>query len=329
MANFAILRTGKIKSAASAKGMLKHNFRAIDTPNADDERTADNEHLAAVSVEDGMRRYRELMPAKIRKNGVHLIDYMITTSPEASKEANAAALQEGYNWVAETYGKDKIVMASKHLDETTPHIHILVAPIDEKGKLNARHFIGGSKHRMTELQDEFHARLVDKGIKLDRGIKGSKAKHQTIKKFYSDLTATTAKVPKITAEDLKRQQLSSGKGRLWDKISDYGETPFGIAQRINEKIKTDIEGFAKEVLNTRKLRDEVRAKASEIETLKPYAFAFKKLTDNLEPSDMAKLEAQSKILRAAKEQSIKEHMAKTIETRALARAKNKDRGIGY
>ena len=51
--------------------MLKHNFRTIDTPNADSKLTPDNEHLSAVSVDDGMRRYREALPDKVRKNAVH------------------------------------------------------------------------------------------------------------------------------------------------------------------------------------------------------------------------------------------------------------------
>ena len=185
MANFAILRTGKLKSSASIRGMLKHNFRDIDTPNADEKLTPENEHLAAQSVKDGMRQYRDLLPDKVRSNAVHAIDYMITTSKEATPEAKEAAMQEAYDWLAEKHGKENIIMASKHRDETTPHIHILVVPIDEKGKLNAAGFIGGTKHRMSDLQDEFYNRLKDKKINLDRGIKGSRAKHQSIKQWHA------------------------------------------------------------------------------------------------------------------------------------------------
>ena len=183
MAKFAILRTGKLKSAASVRGMLKHNFRDIDTPNADEKLTPDNEHLAAQSVKDGMKRYRDSLPEKVRSNAVHAIDYMITTSKEASPEAKESAMQEAYDWLAEKHGKENIIMASKHRDETTPHIHVVVVPIDEKGKLNARKFIGGTRHRMSDLQDEFYKRLQDKNIDLDRGIKGSRAKHQSIKEW--------------------------------------------------------------------------------------------------------------------------------------------------
>jgi len=181
MANFAILRVGKIKSAVSVKGMLKHNFRTIDTPNADGELSKDNVHVAAKSVNDGMRKYRELLPDKVRKNAVHALDYMVTTSHESSKADNAKCIKAAYEFVCEKHGKENVIMASKHVDEKTPHIHIMVMPIDEKGKLNARKFIGGSKHRMSELQDEFYAKLKEQNINLDRGMKGSKAKHQSIK----------------------------------------------------------------------------------------------------------------------------------------------------
>ena len=98
--------------------MLKHNFRTIDTPNADSKLTADNEHLSAVSVDDGMRRYRDALPEKVRKNAVHAIDYMITTSQGATNEAKEATMREAYDWLAERHGKENIIMASKHRDET-------------------------------------------------------------------------------------------------------------------------------------------------------------------------------------------------------------------
>ena len=54
-------------------------------------------------------------------------------------------------------------------------------PIDEKGKLNCRHYLGG-REKLRELQDSFAT--VHKGIGLERGIQGSKAHHTTVKEFY-------------------------------------------------------------------------------------------------------------------------------------------------
>ena len=234
MAKFAILRTGKLKSAASVRGMLKHNFRDIDTPNADENLTPDNEHLAAQSVKDGMKRYRDSLPEKVRSNAVHAIDYMITTSKEASPEAKESAMQEAYDWLAEKHGKENIIMASKHRDETTPHIHVVVVPIDEKGKLNARQFIGGTRHRMSDLQDEFYKRLQDKNIDLDRGIKGSRAKHQSIKEW-------NAKVERADAHRTNQSYGEINKDRDRRKTGTFSresqqEADLRVIHKLHEKI---------------------------------------------------------------------------------------------
>lgn len=38
-------------------------------------------------------------------------------------------------WLNEKYG-NRIVSAILHVDEATPHIHALLVPLDDKGKLN-------------------------------------------------------------------------------------------------------------------------------------------------------------------------------------------------
>ena len=177
MAQFAIMRVKKLKSRGAVKGMAKHNFRSINTPNANPDLTSQNDHRACTDVFETMDKYKSLLPKKVRKDAVHALDYLITTSPEATKEDNRIAIEEGIKWVEARHGKENILLSSIHLDETTPHVHILAMPL-RNGKLNAKHFVGGSKHRMSELQDEYFA-CVENKTNLARGIKGSKAKHQT------------------------------------------------------------------------------------------------------------------------------------------------------
>lgn len=247
MSNFAILRTGKLKSAAAVRGMLSHNFRDIDTPNADPKKTDSNQHLAAKSVEDGMRLYRENLPDKVRKNAVHAIDYMITTSPDATEKDKADCIDTAYNWLCEKHGKENIIMASKHVDETTPHIHILAMPIDEKGKLNAYHFIGGSKHRMSELQDEFYAKLKEKNIGLRRGIKGSKAKHQTIKAWH----AKNKQIEQTTTDKLKTN--------IQDSLKPKKHSTFKSESKTEAAIRT-VNALSDVVVNQQRKLHQVTAK---------------------------------------------------------------------
>lgn len=275
MSKFAILRVGKLKSASAIRGMLKHNFRSIETPNADPERLAENEHLTAQSVADGMKRYRERLPEKVRKNAVHALDYLVTTSPDASSEAKEKALQVAFEWLSEKHGKQNIIMASKHRDETTPHAHFLVMPIDEKGKLNARSFIGGTRHRMSELQDEFFSQIEKNEIDLKRGLKGSKAKHTKIKDFYKALEqGRKLDAPKVSAKSLEQKRT----GMLEKESLD------DVAKRVNELLSKSFSQKNDEIASLRFAytaeKEKVANNTLDRKKLKQFESLFKPLTES-------------------------------------------------
>lgn len=294
MAKFAILRTAKLKSAGQVRGMLKHNFRDIDTPNADESRTAENEHLTAKSVEDGMRRYRDRLPDKVRKNAVHAIDYLVTTSPGATEEANEQAMQVAFDWLCDKHGHENVIMASKHYDETTPHAHFLVVPIDEKGKLNARSFIGGTKHRMSELQDEFINEIKSRDIDLERGLKGSKARHTRIKDFYRALEQGRGlKTPEIEAETLKQKKKGFvGKETLED-----------VAHRVNKLLEKSFDEKNETITSLRVAHAQEKQRSAQVtklnKTLRNKADFYDKLIKPLPEKD------QKEIIKTALEKAPK------------------------
>ena len=71
-------------------------------------------------------------------------------------------------WVGSLFGSDNVIDCSLHLDEKTPHIHAMVIPIDERGKLNARAFVGGTRERLSSLQTDYAGAMQKHG--LERGI---------------------------------------------------------------------------------------------------------------------------------------------------------------
>ena len=56
---------------------------------------------------------------------------------------------------------------------------------EETGRLNAKKYIGGSRHTLSQMQTDFAVEVKDLG--LDRGIQGSKAKHTSIQEYYEKL----------------------------------------------------------------------------------------------------------------------------------------------
>ena len=89
--------------------------------------------------------------------------------------------QSVHSWLDNEYG-DRIVRAELHLDESTPHVHAYLVPLDERGKLNCRGIFGG-RQKLSQFQDSYANAMSPIG--LERGIKGSKAKHTKIQHYYA------------------------------------------------------------------------------------------------------------------------------------------------
>ena len=89
------------------------------------------------------------------------------------------------------YTKEQVLHATVHMDEKTPHLHCVVVPLLKKfdKRTNTEKYTISKKHYMksvayiSELQDKYWQRMVDKGFKLERGIKNSDNEHISIKEF--------------------------------------------------------------------------------------------------------------------------------------------------
>ena len=219
---YAILRTAKLKSFGEIGGSLSHNYRTRPTPNADSTRTPDNHHSVSKRdlVMDGIKNR---LPEKTRKNAVLAIEYLITASPEWSgwqnKEKEQEFFKRSVEWLEKRHGKENVIATSIHRDETTPHLIAYVVPIDQKGKLNARSFLGG-RATLSKMQTEFHSKVKDLG--LDRGLEGSKAEHKTIKEFYAELQEPLPKSEKININIQRLDVDNQPKSAFYDTKYEHG-----------------------------------------------------------------------------------------------------------
>lgn len=188
MSRYAILRTQKLKATGAVWRSLKHAFREQPTPNADPAKAAQNAHLGANSAAEAMQRVRDRLPEKRRKDAVLAIEYLITASPEAMQAMDArgrdAYFNDALKWLRERHGGANVVYAGIHRDESTPHMYAYVVPLDEStGRLNARKWLGGHASVLSEMQTDF-AEKVGARHGLERGIKGSRAKHERVSRHY-------------------------------------------------------------------------------------------------------------------------------------------------
>lgn len=196
---YAILRTQKLKSGQAVRRSLTHAFREQDTPNADASRTPENSHIGAENVQDALERFNARLPDKVRKNAVLAVEYLITASPEdlhgKTRQQQNAYFDDALQFLRDKHGAENVFYAGVHRDETTPHMYAYVVPIDDRGKLNCRAFLGGAK-ALSELQTKF-AQEVGQQHGLERGIEGSKARHTSVKRYYERVNAAFEPLPEV------------------------------------------------------------------------------------------------------------------------------------
>jgi len=120
-----------------------------------------------------------------RANNVATMDLLFTTTHGAlqSKADQDSYFRRCIQWVRAKWPTAEILTAAVHRDETTPHLSVLMAPLDARGHFNAKALMGGPA-AFGYHQDNFWEEC-GKPLGLDRGEKGSKAKHVPVKTFYA------------------------------------------------------------------------------------------------------------------------------------------------
>ena len=232
--SLAICRMAKLKKSNLA-GSGSHVSRSRPTQNADPSVTPKNRSLIST---DDRSPLQDLVSAKIaethqgavRSNAVHAVEFLLSASPDHFRPTNSkqygaydpvcleAWVQSNIKWLTAEYG-DRIVRAELHLDEATPHIHAYLVPIDQKGQLNCRGIFGERKN-MFALQDSYAAAMEPLGI--ERGIRGSKARHTDVDKYYTDVNEFVGGGMELIAH------LKSENAELTAKLQDSIEEANGL-----------------------------------------------------------------------------------------------------
>lgn len=240
--SYAIIRNDKL-TRVDAQGSYIHNDRRSkghSNKDIDPTRTHLNFYCkenTQTYIKEFDRMKKELdLKGNIRSNSIIMCEMMITSDNEFF---NKIGLEETKRYFIESYkfvcnyknlGEKNIVSAAVHLDETTPHMHLVYIPVihtkDDEGnyidKICAREFWKG-RNSYRKLQDAFHAHVTSKGFDLERGlpVEETGAKNLKIeelkkitnfantKKLLNNITLELPEVPDIN--DIKLIQLNKAK----------------------------------------------------------------------------------------------------------------------
>ncbi len=240
---YAIMRAKKLANMGAVAASMQHCYRERETQNADQKRTPDNQHLVAKNTDEAMGKLRDLLPEKRRKDAVLAVEYVISASPEwfakSTPEQEKAFFQQSLQWLADKYGADRIVTASIHRDETTPHLSAFVVPLTQDKRLSAKEFIG-SRDKMRADQTSYAACVANLG--LERGIEGSMANHQRIQQHYAAVQQGMESSVTLRPSSVEPRVLE--KATLLERVRGRGDL-VEDAEMIAKRVTKDLnKGFA-------------------------------------------------------------------------------------
>ena len=202
--SYAIIRNEKL-TRVEAQGAYIHNARRskghsnkdIDTTRTHLNFYCKKNEQTYIKEFDRIKKEYDLK-GHIRSNSIILCEMMITSDNEffdkIGLEETKRYFKESYKFVCnyKNLGEKYIVSAVVHLDETTPHMHLIYIPVihtkDKEGnlidKICARDFWRG-RDSYRDLQNEFYKYITSKGFELERGlqIEETGAKHQKIEEL--------------------------------------------------------------------------------------------------------------------------------------------------
>ena len=206
--SYAIIRNTKYKRE-NLKGIFRHNERRnrnYSNNNIDKEKLYLNYSIKSpqYSYEKEFERIKDKYNLKGQIKTVSNIacEYIITSDKEffetIGEEETKRYFETTYNFVAEykNLGEQYIMSAKVHMDEKTPHMHLIFLPVvhtkDKKGndidKLACSEF-WKAKDSYRQLQNAFYDYMISNNFELKRGLSKEETGREHIDlKEYKEIT---------------------------------------------------------------------------------------------------------------------------------------------
>lgn len=289
---YAVVHMMKIKSGAVG-GIQSHNNREHEpktNPDVDMSRSEDNYDLIPCdnykrSIKEKLSNLVESSRA-VRKDAVVVCNFIVTSDNETMDALGADRqrefFQDSVKWFSDRYGADRVLNATVHMDETTPHLHIGVMPITQDGRLSAKAIF--TKTEMKAIQTEF-ARDVGEKYGLERGVEGSERTHLSEARFKEQKAlemanehGAIAQELQIIAEDCKqelseatrsletvKQELSAMQDRK-DTLQGEIERLEAIDKQTKARVHEALEKQKPVLLDLQKRISEAKSELSVVET---------------------------------------------------------------
>lgn len=219
----------------------------------------------------------------IRKDAVLCAEVLFTSDKKffdkIGEKNEKIYFEKSLEFLENKFGKENIISAKVHKDESTPHLHVVVVPLHSDGSLSMKKFIDGKKD-MVKLQDEFYSHISKEFPQLERGISISetKRKNLSVENFKNKTNYLENQIKDLQDEiKLKNKEIQN--------LKDIKE----IEKTIKKNIFTS--GFS---IGENELKDLIGIASEKVEN-KNLAAKLQKISESWEKDKIEKINLQKKI----------------------------------
>ena len=258
MGNFCIWETRKIKG--SLNSCMRHNYRLEETKNASLGLSYKNEELVKLEYKDFNDAFKSKINElpyydshRVRKDAVRAIEVVLSYSPEADgtfdidewKKKSMEWIREKYDLAPKAYGTN-IISAVFHGDEARgPHIHAVIIPIDERGHLNAKRYMG-NMYNLHQMKESYAEAMGEFGLVAGETRYHNRPDYEKLQDLYRRTDDARAAIPKPLPDELAsdyfERSLDSIDAYVSSSVRDGNQKRWELqreAERQADKIKSD------------------------------------------------------------------------------------------
>ena len=244
--NFEVTKGGKVQPIDTSKTIQQKLdeillARGIKNPNARENVRRKQRILAQMIFGGSRERMLEIAFGDHRPDFTKGADNShLTRSKDIEKWA-----VEVYNFAAKRFGEENIVSFYVHLDETNPHCHCTVIPVDEeKKRISWKHVFGQNPSEESATFTSLHNELFKEvsshwGLERGSNMAETGAKHRSTEEYKRDL------VREVQSLEYTREGLEKQIHRMEIKLKSLS-TMIANLQERKENINAEIELIARQ-----------------------------------------------------------------------------------
>lgn len=221
--SYAIMRFAKYKGLEIGR-IETHNERTKEkyasNQDIDCSRSGLNCHLVHPPQYYRAEAERQIADAgcRVRSDSIRLVEVLFTVSTGYFDDKSPDEIRTYYErslaFLQEHQRSETIASAVIHMDEGTPHMHVVFVPLTADKRLSAKDIIGNRK-KLIQWQDEYYEYMSARYPELCRGESAAQTgrTHMTVQEFKN----FTRDIRKMTRLADKVEALMSGANLLNSK----------------------------------------------------------------------------------------------------------------